>query len=358
MTQALDPWNPAAHSPVSAIAAHVRGAGDACGEPLPSRPDIASPHRRRALALGLAMLAALTGHSATLLAGEGGTSHVIPGANATLADLPPTTPGVFFKPMFLRYQGDASARIPTAAGIVTNAHATVETLILGGGYTFQQTLLGDAHFSVAAFLPYSWMDISASSEALGGIGVQSSVSGFGDLTVVPVMLAWKTGAWQYDFLLPIYAPTGSYELGRLGNPGLNYWTFDPIVGAAYSDAKTGLNAAIHLGYAINTENPDTDYRSGSLLHVDASVQQIFPLGSGYLNVGAEGWYFQQVTGDSGSGARLGDFEGRTAGIGPVIGYIQPLGQQKLVLELKWLPELETRNRLNGDYLWLKAVYKF
>jgi len=28
--------------------------------------------------------------------------------------------------------------------------------------------------------------------------------------VVPVMLAWKTGDWQIDALLPIYAPTGSY----------------------------------------------------------------------------------------------------------------------------------------------------
>jgi hypothetical protein len=42
----------------------------------------------------------------------------------------------------------------------------------------------------------------------------------------------------------------------------------------------------------------------------------------------------------------------------VLGYIQPFGEQKLLLEAKWLPELETRNRLNGDYFWLKAVYKF
>jgi hypothetical protein len=88
------------------------------------------------------------------------------------------------------------------------------------------------------------------------------------------------------------------------------------------------------------------------------VQQIVPLGGGFLSVGAEAWYFDQVTGDTGSGANLGDFKGRTAGIGPVLGYIQPFGEQKLLLEAKWLPELETRNRLNGDYIWLKAVYKF
>jgi hypothetical protein len=187
---------------------------------------------------------------------------------------------------------------------------------------------------------------------------QNSVSGFGDLTVVPVMLAWKTGDWQIDALLPIYAPTGSYQEGRLGNPGLNYWTFDPMFGVVYSNKQSGFNAMLHVGYAMNTENSDTDYQSGSLLHFDAAIQQILPVGSGFLTLGAEGFYFDQVTGDSGAGAVLGEFKGLTAGLGPVLGYIQPLGKQALLFELKWLPELDTKNRLDGDYVWLKMVYKF
>jgi len=303
------------------------------------------------------LFAALVAAPSAAIAGEGGTSHIMPGANATLLDLPPTSPGWFFKPMYINYQGSISALVPTAAGIVANADAEANTLALGGGYGFEQTVLG-AHYGVAAFLPYTWLSISANSEALGGVRIQNSVSGIGDLTVVPVMLAWKDADWQYDFLMPVYAPTGSYEVGRLGNTGLNYWTFDPIVGAAYSNAKSGLNAAAHIGYALNTENDATNYKSGDILHVDASVQQIFPLGSGFANIGAEAWYFQQVSCDSGSGATLGCFKGRTAGIGPVLGYIQPVGEQRLLFELKWLPELDTKNRLNGDYIWLKMVYKF
>ena len=138
-------------------------------------------------------------------------------------------------------------RVPTAAGVVANLNADANTLVLGGGYGFEQTILGGAHYSVAAFLPYTWLSISGNSAALGGIQIQNSVSGIGDLTVVPVMLAWKSDNWQYDFLMPVYAPTGSYEVGRLGNTGLNYWTFDPIVGVAYSNAKSGLNAAIAPG---------------------------------------------------------------------------------------------------------------
>ena len=320
---------------------------------------IPHPSRNRIVALLVAaMLSVLAAASPLANAGEGGTSHIMPGANATLVDLPPTSPGGFFKPMYINYRGDASATIPTAAGVVANLNADADTLVLGGGYSLEQTVLGGAHYSVAAFLPYTWLSISGNSAARGGIGIQNSVSGLGDLTVAPVMLAWKADNWQYDFLMPVYAPTGSYETGRLGNTGLNYWTFDPIVGVAYSNAKSGFNAAAHLGYAMNTENNATHYKSGNILHLDTAVQQIIPLGSGFANIGAEAWYFQQVTCDSGSGATLGCFKGRTAGIGPVLGYIQPIGAEKLLFELKWLPELDTKYRLQGDYVWLKMVYTF
>jgi hypothetical protein len=261
--------------------------------------------------------------------------------------------------MYLHYNGTVSAQIPTAAGLAGNVDATVNTLILGGGYTFEQTVLWGAHYSVIAFLPYNWLDVSANVQRpVGTVRLQSSVSGVGDLTVVPVALAWKSGDWQFNTLMPVYAPTGSYEQGRLGNPGLNYWTLDPMAGVVYSNKQIGFNAMLHVGYAINTENPATDYRSGEMLHFDAAIQQVFPVGSGFLTVGAEGFYFDQLTGDSGDGAVLGDFKGMTAGVGPVLGYILPLGEQSLAVELKWLTELETKKRLEGDFIWLKVVYKF
>ena len=309
--------------------------------------------------LASAMLLALLAAPHAVLAGEGGTSHILPGANATLVDLPATKPGGFVKPMYLHYSGKVSAFIPTAAGLASNADADVNTVVLGGGYTFEQTVLGGAHYTVAAFLPYTWLDITASVQTPNGlVQRQNNVSGFGDLTVVPVMLAWKTGDWQFDALMPIYAPIGSYKQGRLGNTGLNCWTFDPMVGVAYSNQKIGFNAMLHAGYAINTENPDTDYRSGELLHFDAAIQQLLPVGSGFLTLGAEGFYFNQLTCDSGSGATLGCFKGMTVGLGPVLGYILPLGKQALSVELKWLPEMDTKKRLEGDYLWFKMVYKF
>lgn len=317
------------------------------------------PSQRKAIraVLALATLATLAVAPAAH-AGEGGTSHITPGSLVTMADLPGTASAAFVKPMYMHYSGDISAKIPTAAGIVANADASSNTLAVVGGYIFDTTVLGGAHWTIAAALPYIWLDIEADSEDLGGRRIANKVDGFGDIAVMPVMLAWKDGNWQYDAILQVFAPTGSYELGRLGNTGLNYWTFNPIVGFAYANAKTGLNAAMHAGLAFNTANDATDYRSGNLLNVEASIQQVFPAASGFGNVGLEGWWFDQVTCDSGAGATLGCFKGRTAGIGPVLGYVQPIGRDALIFELKWLPELETRNRLKGDYLWFKMVYKF
>jgi hypothetical protein len=77
----------------------------------------AGTHARRRTCLAAALLAVLLAVPSVANAGEGGTSHILPGANATLMDVLPTVPGWFVKPMYLHYGGDASARIPTAAGV-------------------------------------------------------------------------------------------------------------------------------------------------------------------------------------------------------------------------------------------------
>ena len=291
-------------------------------------------------------------------AGEGGVTHVVPGATATLSDLPGTSAAWFVKPMYLNYQATQSAKIPTAAGVVANIDATADTFAVAVGRTFEKTILGGAHYTFAIALPYVWQDISADVQTpKGPVARKNKVDGFGDLAVMPVMLAWKSGSWQYDATLAVFAPTGDYKKGRLGNPGLNYWTFDPVVGAVYS-TKKGFNAMLHAGYAMNTENPDTNYQSGSMFHAEGVVQQFLPVGKGLLNLGAEGFYFDQVTCDGGDGATLGCFEGLTAGLGPVLGYILPMDQRTLIVEFKWLPELDVEKRVEGDYLWLKAIYKF
>jgi hypothetical protein len=290
------------------------------------------------------------------LATEGGTGHYMPGGVATLIDLAPTKPGWVVEPIYLHYQGSASAAksIPLAGVITAGLEAKSDAALLGGLYTFGQTVLG-AHYTVGAYLPYVWISAEAN---VGTVRRRDTASDIGDMTLIPAMLAWKTGFWQFNALLPVSAPTGGYHVGQLANTGLNYWTFDPTIGASYNNEKIGFNTALHLGVTANTKNYDTDYTSGSTLHLDGSVQQLLPAGPGYIGAGAEAFYLQQVSADSGSGTSFGDFKGHTVGIGPVVSYILPLGKETFVTEFRWLPELDVKRRLDGNYFWLKAVYQF
>jgi len=292
-------------------------------------------------------------------AAEGGTGHYVPGALATLIDLPPTQSGWVLEAAYLRYDGDRSVDIEIAGLDTAGLDVEVDSFLLGGFYTFDLPTEG-LYYSLGGFLPYVWM--RAEGEVVGAPGTfrrRDSASGIGDLTIIPGMIAWKRGSWQLNALLPIYAPTGDYDVGRLANPGLNYWSFDPTVGASFNSETTGTNAALHVGVMFNTENRDTDYDSGDLFHAEASLQQLLPVGPGFASIGAEAFYLDQINGDSGSGARLGDFERRSWGVGPVLGFVLPHGDNNnFVAELRWLPEIDTERQLEGDYVWLKLVYQF
>jgi hypothetical protein len=79
-------------------------------------------------------------------------------------------------------------------------------------------------------------------------------------------------------------------------------------------------------------------------------------------VGVQGFVYQQVTGDSGSGAALGSFKGQAAGTGLAAMWAVDLGEKEkvsdLVVTAKWLHEYHARNRLKGDYVVLNLTLGF
>ena len=124
--------------------------------------------------------------------------------------------------------------------------------------------------------------------------------------------------------------------------------------------KTGTEVSAFFGYAVSTENSDTNYSNGDIIHLEGTLQQFLPLGSKttLLGIGANGFLYQQATGDRGSGATLGDFKGSAAGVGPVVTLIHIKGKSAMSLQFKWLPELDTEKRLSGDWFSFSGGYKF
>ncbi len=66
--------------------------------------------------------------------------------------------------------------------------------------------------------------------------------------------------------------------------------------------------------------------------------------------GLKGYYYEQVSGDSGSGAILGDFEGESYGIGPSLLWVPETRSGNLSILASWLHDLDATRRLESDYL--------
>jgi hypothetical protein len=79
---------------------------------------------------------------------------------------------------------------------------------------------------------------------------------------------------------------------------------------------------------------------------------------GTAGVGVSGFYYKQFTADSGLGAKLGSFEARSEGIGPVVSYIHNIGTKQLVIAARWLPQIAVRNTTKGSFIWAKIALVF
>ena len=84
----------------------------------------------------------------------------------------------------------------------------------------------------------------------------------------------------------------------------------------YLNEKTGREFSAVGGVTYNFENDDTHYRNGIDSHIDWGASQFL---NEQVHVGLVGYFYYQLTGDSGSGATLGDFKSRVSAIGPQIG---------------------------------------
>jgi hypothetical protein len=62
------------------------------------------------------------------------------------------------------------------------------------------------------------------------------------------------------------------------------------------------------------------YQNGVDAHLDWGASQFL---TKRLQIGAVGYFYDQLSCDSGSGDRVGCFQSRVVGIGPQIGYIVP-----------------------------------
>ena len=77
-----------------------------------------------------------------------------------------------------------------------------------------------------------------------------------------------------------------------------------------------MSARVAFSASLTFTPPMTAYETGNILNLEGAVTKNF----GPLGVGVVSYAMIQTTGDSGSGARLGSFNLRVYGVGPIVSF--------------------------------------
>lgn len=285
---------------------------------------------------------------------EAAMGRYIPGVFAMPdAGVVPPMPGVYWSANTIYYKGDISAdiQVPVAGDIVLGLDALIVGETFTGLWVPEVSLGNNTVLGLSLSIPVQYVEVSAS---LGGAEVTQRQTALGDIMFAPT-IGWHSGTTFLSGSLRVYAPTGAWEEGALDNVGMNYWTFSPTVAFTHLDMQHGLDFSFTAGIDINTTNPDTDYHSGTMAHLDASVMKAF---NEQFSAGIFGSVLYQLEDDDGAPPVLDGFKGRSFAIGPMLKYTAGTKENPVNISFSWAPEFSVKNRTQGNGLYLAVSGKF
>ena len=287
-------------------------------------------------------------------ADEGGVSFWLPGQYSSFAAMPSNT-GWSSETVYYHASASANAGVSFArgGGLQVGLSSPVDLVMFTPTYSFATPVFG-GQFAVGmtALVGKNSTSASATLTGPGGgtlSGSQSDrVTGFGDLSPTAT-LKWSKDEHYFMLYGTTGIPVGAYDINRMSAIGLGHWAVDGGVGYTYYNEKAGVEWSVVTGLTYNFINPYTDYRSGIDWHVDWSLS---PYVSEKMLIGAVGYVYGQLTGDSAPGVLLGDSRSRVAAIGPQVGFFFPLAGREAFLSFKAYYEFDAHRRLDGWNGWV------
>lgn len=319
------------------------------------------------------LCAAVCSPSNSAWADEGGVSFWVPGFFGSLAATP-LQPGFSFTTIYYHTSvsagGDvAFARQVNRGNITANFTGTLnanldgraDLVMAAPSYTFADRFLG-GQATLVLLVPYGRSRASVDATltgALGPIGFTISgertdaVTGFGDL-VPQFNVRWNAGVHNFMTYVTGNLTTGRYDPSRLANLGIGHNAIDGGASYTYFNPQTGHEFSATLGFTYNFENVHTQYQNGVDMHLDVGASQFL---SKQFSVGLVGYWYNQLSCDSGAGDRVGCFKSRVAGIGPQISYIFPVTEHyQGFLNVKGYKEFAAEHRPDGWNVWLTLAF--
>ncbi|THB77864.1 MAG: hypothetical protein D6B25_05535 [Desulfobulbaceae bacterium] len=304
---------------------------------------------------GLIVICAST--PTTSVAAEGASSHYLPGAVGDAFLAVPPEPGLTAANTFWYQTGGADTAV-LEGQISLGIDLELFLNLVSFSYTLEHSVLG-GRFTVGGAVPFGYAGLEGSITGPRGGSLSFSDDSFdlSDIALIPFQMNWSAGRWSFKLGESIVAPTGGYDSSGsdLANLGRNYWSFDTVAAVTWFNPDSGTEISIAPGIMFNTENPDTDYQTGTEFHLDFVFNQFF---SETFALGLRGYYYKQLSGDSGVGATLGDFESESFAVGPGVIWMPGFGNSRLTVLGKWLHDFSADNRFESDYITLTVAWKF
>jgi hypothetical protein len=284
------------------------------------------------------------------LADQGGVPFWFSGQFASLAAVP-ATPGWSLVAIPYYYNGSANAAKTFQIGdtVAAGLKTSVPLLLFQPGYATETKILGGQPYIGLGWGPggnRTSVDITLSQLAAERTR-SDSISGGTDLYPY-ASLAWASGNDNWMTYLTGDIPTGAYQSSRLSTLGIGHAAIDAGGGYTYLNGKTGLEFSAVAGLTYNWENTHTNYKNGVDSHLDWALSQFL---SESWQVGVVGYMYYQLTGDSGSGNKVGAFKSRVASAGPEVGYIFKFNGQPAYFNLRGYWEFSAQNRVEGYALF-------
>jgi hypothetical protein len=286
---------------------------------------------------------------------EGASSLYLPGLVGDILVALPPEPGLAIAGSAYVQTGSAGTAVLQGA-VDLDLDLDIALGIVGATYSFETPWLGGI-YTVGLAVPFGYANLDAEIQGPGGATSSVSADSFNisDIAFTPIQLNGSIGNFSFRFAETIIAPTGAYNVNKAVNLGRNYWGFDTTAASTYFNADIGTEVSIAPGILANTRNDDTNYKTGTEFHLDFMANQ-FLFES--FAIGVRGYFYRQVTGDSGSGAVLGGFKGEAVGVGPGFIWLPKFAEGKLVVQGKWMTDVHSENRFDSDYATLTISWTF
>ncbi|MCF4129824.1 SphA family protein [Methylobacterium sp. SyP6R] len=236
----------------------------------------------------------------------------------------------------------ANVKLDFSADFVTPVWVTPAE-ILGGNLGLSITLpFGTPNVGAGAVLSSPRIDrIVAGREHDANVNV-------GDIYLTS-FVGWHSGNLHWSATLLGVVPSGSYQPGQLSNVALNRPALDLSGALTYLDPVLGYELSVVPGITFNWVNPATQYLTGTEFHLEWSASKYL---SKELSLGVVGYFYDQLTGDSGAGNRIGPFKGRVTALGGQVGYTFKVGDIPVSTNVRFFREFDVQNRFTGTAAYL------